>query len=307
MDILVKDGIKYFQTDFHGKESEFERIVFTQYKHLFGDNAILFTKRKIQTATSIGTIPDAFIIDFEKETWQIIEVEISNHDVYSHIVPQLTKFSSALNNPQTRKQLVKYFESEIKADPIKNALLLSNGKTEVFKTVSEIIDSNPELVIIIEQQHEELKSIFNSLPFKTKINIFKTFTQDRLENGDSIYQIEPIFKIRSTAFAPTFNNVTNQVTDENATEKRKGRGNLDGLTDYLIPAIKMIKSGTRHTDAFHQLAEKLNVRYQTVNAQCTTVLNISTDKFVELVNSGKILEFLKNKFPYKRDVIEREL
>lgn len=73
-------------------------------------------------------------------------------------------------------------------------LLLSNGKTEVFKTVSEIVDSNPELVLIIEQQHEELKSIFNSLPFKTKINIFKTFTQDGLENGDSIYQIEPIFK-----------------------------------------------------------------------------------------------------------------
>lgn len=100
----------------------FEKIVFTQYKHLFGNNSILFTKRKIQTATSIGTIPDAFIIDFEKETWQIIEVEISNHGVYSHIVPQLTKFSSALNNPQTRKQLVKYFEREIKAEPIKNAI-----------------------------------------------------------------------------------------------------------------------------------------------------------------------------------------
>jgi hypothetical protein len=113
----------------------------------------------------------------------------------------------------------------------------------------------------------------------------------RTETG--FIKIEPIFKIRSTASAPTFNNVTNHVNDENATEKRKGRGNLDGLTDYLIPAIKMIKSGTRHTDTFHQLAEKLNVRYQTVNAQCTTVLNISTDKFVELVNSGKISEFLK--------------
>lgn len=194
MDILIKDGAKYFQTNFHGKELEFEKVVFTQYKHLFGDNAILFTKKKIQTATNIGTIPDAFIIDFEKEKWFIIEVEISNHDVYSHIVPQLTKFSSALNNPQTRKQLTKFFESEIRTDATKNALLLSNGKTEVFKTVSEIVDSNPELIIIIEQQHDELSSIFNSLPFKTKINVFKTFTQDGLEQGDSIFQIEPIFK-----------------------------------------------------------------------------------------------------------------
>lgn len=196
MDILIKDGAKYFQTNFHGKELEFEKVVFTQYKHLFGDNAILFTKKKIQTATNIGTIPDAFIIDFEKEKWFIIEVEISNHDVYSHIVPQLTKFSSALNNPQTRKQLVKFFESEIRAEPSKIALLLSNGKTEVFKTVSEILDSNPELIIIIEQQHEELSSIFNSLPFKTIINVFRTFRQDGLDQGDSIFQIEPIFKER---------------------------------------------------------------------------------------------------------------
>lgn len=196
MDILIKDGAKYSQTDFQGKELEFEKVVFTQYKHLFGDNTILFTKKKIQTATNIGTIPDAFVIDFEKEKWFIIEVEISNHDVYSHIVPQLTKFSSALHNPQTRKQLVKFFESEIRVDPIKNALLLSNGKTEVFKTVSEILDRNPVLIIIIEQEHKELTSIFNSLPFKTIINVFKTFTRDGLEQKDIIFQIEPIFKER---------------------------------------------------------------------------------------------------------------
>ena len=171
MEILVKDGIKYFQTDFHGKEAEFEKVVFAQYKHIFGENTILFTKRKIQTATGIGTIPDAFIIDFKKGKWYIIEVEISNHDVYSHIVPQLTKFYSALNNLQTKKQLIKFFESEIKTDPSKNDFLISNEKIEVFKVVSEILDSNPELIIIIEQQHDELISIFNSLPFKTIINI----------------------------------------------------------------------------------------------------------------------------------------
>lgn len=307
MDILVKDGIKYFQAGFHGKESEFEKIVFTQHKHLFGDNTILFTKRKIQTATSIGTIPDAFIIDFEKEIWMIIEVEISNHDVYSHIVPQLTKFSSALNNPQTRKQLVKFFESEIKADPYKNALLLANGKTEVFKTVSEIVDSNPELIIIIEQEHEELKSIFNSLPFKTKINIFKTFTRDGFEQGDSIYQLEPIIKLKPKVTTLLSNNIVTRIYEEKIIEKSKGRGRLDGLTDYVIPAIKMIRSGAKHTNVFHQLAEKLNVAYQTVNAQCTIVLKINTAKFVELVNSEKISEFLKNKFPDRKEVIEREL
>src|ERR1043166_5842334 len=178
MEILIKDGVKYFQTDFQGKESEFEKIVFTQYKPL------LFTKTKNQTATGIGTIPDAFIIDFGKDKWYILEVEISNHDVYYHVVPQLTKFSSALNNQQTRKQLVRFFENEIRNDHFKHALLLSIGKTEIFKTVSDIVDTTPELIIIIEQQHEELTSIFNSLPFKTKINVFKTYRREGLENAD---------------------------------------------------------------------------------------------------------------------------
>ena len=307
MDILIKDGVKYSQTDFQGKELEFEKVVFTQYKHLFGDNTILFTKRKIQTATGIGTIPDAFVIDFEKEKWFIIEVEISNHDVYSHIVPQLTKFSSALNNPQTRKQLVKFFEGEIKADPFKNALLLSNGKTEVFKSVSEIVDSNPELIIIIEQQHDELTSVFNSLPFKTKINVFRTFTRDGLEQGDSIFQIDPIIKLTSKISILPLKSAVNQTSDKKVIEGKKGRGTLDGLTDYVIPAVKMIKSGTRHTEVFNQLAKKLNVRYQTVSAQCTTVLEINTDNFLDLISSGKISDFLKKKYPYKSDVIDREL
>ncbi|MEI6766790.1 MAG: hypothetical protein WCM76_14260 [Bacteroidota bacterium] len=306
MDIIVKDGIKYFQTDFQGKENEFEKVVFTQYKHLFGDNAILFKKKKIASIFGTETIPDAFVIDFEKEKWFIIEVEISNHDVYSHIALQLMKFSEAHNNPQTRKQLVRFFESEIRTDPFKNALLIANGKTEVFKTVSEIVDCEPELVIIIEQEHEKLKSVFGSFKFKTIINVFKTFTRDGFEHGDAIFQIEPLIKPISRITPLTINIVSQQPT-EKIFERKRGRGNRDGLTDYIIPAVKLIKNGTKHSDAFHQIADNLNVAYQTVNAQCTTVLHINTNKFLELVNTGKLADFLKNKFPNKHDIIDREL
>ena len=48
----------------------------------------------IQTGTRIGTIPDAFRIDFESENWFIIELEISNHDNSFHIVPQFDKVLS---------------------------------------------------------------------------------------------------------------------------------------------------------------------------------------------------------------------
>ena len=86
-----------------------------------------------------------------------------------------------------------------------------------------------------------------------------------------------------------------------------GRKGYEKLNDYLIPVIHLIKKGMKHTDAFKQIAKKLGVAKQTVQAECTVTLNISTEKFVELIKSNRIKSFLKEKFPSKADLIEREL
>lgn len=160
---------------------------------------------------------------------------------------------------------------------------------------------------MIEQEHAELKSIFDKLPFKTKINIFRTFTRNGMEQGDSIFQIEPLTKSTIKISTPTSHKIVEQVEEVRMIERRKGRGDLNGLTDYVIPAVKMIRSGTKHSQVFLELAKKLNVAPQTVSAQCTRSLHISTDEFVQLINSEKISDFLKNKFPYRKEVIEQEL
>jgi len=81
----------------------------------------------------------------------------------------------------------------------------------------------------------------------------------------------------------------------------------DHFADYLLPAIRMIKKGVKHNDVFNEIATKLGVTYQTVNAQCTRTLKISTEKFVELIKNNRIKSFLKERFPGKADYIEREL
>ena len=81
----------------------------------------------------------------------------------------------------------------------------------------------------------------------------------------------------------------------------------DHFADYLIPAIRMVRKGVKHNDAFNEIATKLGVTYQTVNAQCTRTLKISTEKFVELVKSNRIKSFLKDRFPDRASLIEQEL
>lgn len=87
-----------------------------------------------------------------------------------------------------------------------------------------------------------------------------------------------------------------------------GRRGYEQLTDYLIPVIRLIKSGVKHPDAFRRIADNLGVSKQTAQAECTVQLgHISTDKFVELINNDKIKSLLKERFPDKASLIEKEI
>lgn len=104
------------------------------------------------------------------------------------------------------------------------------------------------------------------------------------------------------------------LTEPKSSGQRRplGRRGYEQLTDYLIPVIRLIKNGVKHTDAFHRIADKLGVRYHlslsTANAQCTVQFgHISTEKFVELIESNKIKSFLKERFPDKASLIEKEI
>ena len=87
-----------------------------------------------------------------------------------------------------------------------------------------------------------------------------------------------------------------------------GPRGYDHLQDYLIPVIRLMRNGKSHTEAFHSIAEKLEVTYGTVSARCTRDLGLfSVPEFIEQVRSGRIIQIMKNKYPDKREFIEREL
>lgn len=210
MEILLKDGVKFTQHTFE-REDQFEKIVFAQFKSIFGDNAILFDKQKIRTATGIGTIPDAFVISPDKQKWYIIEVELATHSVYQHIIPQITRFKNALDNAQTRKILTKYFDKSIEEDLSKLASWVSaTGDKTVFRLLSEILDAEPQLLIIIDDANEELEIASKNLPFDTKVNIFKTFCREGLGLGDNIFQFETFTPTRRITKEKLVGNSSNE-------------------------------------------------------------------------------------------------
>jgi len=90
-------------------------------------------------------------------------------------------------------------------------------------------------------------------------------------------------------------------------EKPLGSKGNNNLEDYLIPVIKLMWSGHDHQEAFRLVAQKLDVRYNTVSSQCTRGLGLTTDDFIKRVESKTIIDLIEYKFPDRYQKIKSEL
>lgn len=77
MKLLLKDCVKYVPYEYKN-EVELENMVFEHYKEIFGEDSLLFSKKKIKSPAKIGTIPDAFVINFKSRRWFVVEVELTD-------------------------------------------------------------------------------------------------------------------------------------------------------------------------------------------------------------------------------------
>jgi len=170
-------------------------MIIEHYKEIFGEDSILLPKQRIQTSAGFGTIPDVFVLSLREKRWYVIEVELSNHPLYQHIVPQITKFYNALKNTTTQKELVSYFYKEVKADPWKLALFQSNEINEIYKFISETIERNPEIIIIVDEEKNELNDVCDALPFNPKVVIFKTYYRKNVGIEVHIHLFESVWVI----------------------------------------------------------------------------------------------------------------
>ncbi|GAB6103207.1 hypothetical protein JCM16138_24300 [Thermococcus atlanticus] len=172
---------------------------------------MIFPKKKIKSPANIGTIPDAFVIDFKNRRWFIVEVELSRHRIYEHIIPQLTKFLNALKNPNTKNKLADAFYNYIKTDPYKIALLESNGiERDRYREILRILETTPDVVIIIDEITEAVREAVGVLSYPAYLIEFKTFVRKgSKELDDHIHLFEtlsPAFKQENTSVEKPFQN-----------------------------------------------------------------------------------------------------
>jgi len=162
-------------------ENELQEIIEEHYKDLFGENSIFFGfEPKLRSVAGIGSKPDGCVLLLSpKPRWVVVETELSSHPLYEHVIPQISKFVKALENPQNRKSIVEVLYDEINKDPFKKALLEKQGMGhEVYKFLNDVISTKPSMAIIIDERTAELDEVLGVLPLKAEITELRTFERE---------------------------------------------------------------------------------------------------------------------------------
>ena len=102
-------------------------------------------KPKLKSFSGVGSIPDGLVAFFSKPyRWAIVEVELSSHPVFEHILAQLSKFMVGYRGPEGKRAIVKVLDEEIDNNPLLKAWVEEKlSGTEIYRFLSNL-DKTPE-------------------------------------------------------------------------------------------------------------------------------------------------------------------
>jgi len=195
MAISVSLNGAIFEQVIYSKEEDFEQLVVRNAETIFGDRAIYIdAKRKINTSSLGGTIPDGFLIDLsdpDDPQFYVVEVELQSHDFSSHILQQINKFITSCKNPKHRQNLIDVvFSLSVVKDKIREL----TGSIEIYKFLKDTIDSSQNILIVIDGPKAEFKEMTDTHTDTwgkmVKVQIVNHFRRD---NND-ILTVEPPFQ-----------------------------------------------------------------------------------------------------------------
>jgi len=184
MMFLFQDGARYNLWK-PQKERELEKIVIEHSREIFGDDSIYFPNEKtISSKAEILSIPDAYVVSTSKPyRWSIVEIELSSHPVFDHIVPQITKFINGIKNPDTRQKIIEALYKQIKEDLFLEARIRNGiGSGEIYRFLSNVVSVEPNFIVIVEEETDQLQEAVQNLSLETDILEVKTFRREGAEN-----------------------------------------------------------------------------------------------------------------------------
>lgn len=202
--VILMQGKRFIQYSYKN-EDEFEKDVSYNAKKFFGGNIIYINaKLKMDSKSLGGSIPDGFLFDFtdvKNPYFYLVEIELSTHDFYRHIFPQITKFFSSIKDNKNRTDLVEKIFSMINSDAdLKKEFKSVLGEREIYKFIRDTIETNRNILLILDGEKEELPEIQETYNETWGKTVRILIIQKYVEGSAALFSISP--EIRDIEYIP---------------------------------------------------------------------------------------------------------
>lgn len=271
---IIGNGKRY--ADFrYTTEKDFEDDVVGASKVLFGKNTIYINaKKKIESKSLGGTIPDGFFFDFGDPTdpqFYIVEIELSQHKFYEHIFPQITKFFAFFKNTKLQKTLVDKLFSVINTDDaLKSEFRKYLGQTEIYKFLSDIIESSQNILLVADGSISELPEIMDTYTDTWGKIVRYLEVKKYVNGGDIVYSITPDFE-------------TLQYTEVAA----------EDVEDEAVETERLKYSEEYHLDGVSPTSKDVYAKIKAIASTIDDSLVFNPQKYYISIKANKNIAFIK--------------
>ena len=201
-DMILLDGVRYLRYE-PESESEFEGLIVKNAARIFGKDAIyLDIKKLIRTEWGKGTIPDGYLFYPEEKRFVLVEVELSSHDVYSHIAKQLGTFIGSFRNYKSRQKLASILREYISNDPNLNERLkkIIKGKGLFDFLLNEVMEplfdsARFESIVVIERETSDVLGSMKLLSPSPKVLEVALYAREGAESVKAM-RFVPQYKLK---------------------------------------------------------------------------------------------------------------
>ncbi len=210
--MLIFGEKKYVETPFTS-EAELERVVEAHHEDIFGSLSIYLQKQLVTTTGGDGSVPDGFVIDPESRRWYIVEVELSQHSVWSHIAPQVAKQIIGATQPETKQLLIDAAINQIRDDDEYTDILrdMDTDALGVHKLFQTILDTEPIVGMPIDKVSSDHREWAATLRNDVKLWVVSKYAEWG-NQSNIIYQIPE-------EFSPTVDTAEEHAQEEEGRSK----------------------------------------------------------------------------------------
>ena len=202
--VLLVDNEIFNLTEYQ-REDELESRVSKLVEFVFGPKVLYFDiRQRVASKARRVNVTDAVLLELKEEgkskLW-LVEYELSAHDLYRHVQPQIMGFIRSLRNPQTLREVQLSLYEEIQADAMKEKTFQDflGSDSDMFFFLDRVLHRRCGVIIVVDEVTPQLMEICEDFRTHAEVKVieFKTY-----QKGDrEIYHFNP-FEVEEVAKPP---------------------------------------------------------------------------------------------------------